>query len=113
MLTDDRDRPFTRISPSILSSDFANLATDCNAVLRDGADWLHCDVMVSVQTPAGACSVPPCTVLDFVAYAQDGHFVPNLTIGAPVLKSLRKHTDAFLDCHLMVSNPDQWVEVRG
>jgi pentose-5-phosphate-3-epimerase len=44
---------------------------------------------------------------------QDGHFVPNLTIGAPVVKSLRKHSDAFFDCHLMVSQPQQWVEVRA
>jgi pentose-5-phosphate-3-epimerase len=44
---------------------------------------------------------------------QDGHMVKNLTFGAPVLKSLRKHTDAFLDCHLMVTNPGQWVEVRS
>ena len=43
---------------------------------------------------------------------QDGHFVPNLTIGAPVVQSLRKHSDAFFDCHLMVSNPQQWVQVR-
>eukprot|EP00163_Fabomonas_tropica_P002496 TRINITY_DN1190_c0_g1_i2.p1 TRINITY_DN1190_c0_g1~~TRINITY_DN1190_c0_g1_i2.p1 ORF type:complete len:186 (+),score=43.91 TRINITY_DN1190_c0_g1_i2:457-1014(+) len=41
---------------------------------------------------------------------MDGHFVPNLTLGAPIIKCLRKHTDAFLDCHLMVSNPQQWVE---
>ena len=41
---------------------------------------------------------------------QDGHFVPNLTIGAPVLKALRRHTDAYLDVHLMVSNPAQWVD---
>lgn len=42
---------------------------------------------------------------------QDGHFVPNLTIGAPVVQSLRKHSDAFFDCHLMVTSPQQWVQV--
>lgn len=46
------------------------------------------------------------------ALLQDGHFVPNLTIGAPVVQSLRKHSDAFFDCHLMVSHPQQWVQVR-
>jgi ribulose-phosphate 3-epimerase len=68
-----------KLAPSILSADFARLGADIEQV-RDVADLLHVDVM-------------------------DGHFVPNLTIGPPVVKSLRKHTDLFLDCHLMVDNP--------
>jgi ribulose-phosphate 3-epimerase len=68
-----------KVAPSILAADFANLAADI-ARLGSEADLLHVDCM-------------------------DGHYVPNLSIGPPVVKSLRKHTDLFLDCHLMVDNP--------
>jgi ribulose-phosphate 3-epimerase len=73
------------IAPSILSADFANLAAEAAAVGGDGgADWLHVDVM-------------------------DNHFVPNLTIGLPVVQALRRATDIPLDCHLMIDDPDRWA----
>jgi ribulose-phosphate 3-epimerase len=68
-----------KIAPSILAADFANLAADVARVAAE-ADLLHVDCM-------------------------DAHYVPNLTIGPPVVKALRKHTELFLDCHLMVDNP--------
>jgi ribulose-phosphate 3-epimerase len=70
------------IAPSILSADFAHLADEADAVAN--ADWLHVDVM-------------------------DAHFVPNLTLGLPVVESLRRATDLPLDCHLMIDDPDHWA----
>lgn len=73
------------VSPSILSADFANLERDIKLVERNGADWIHVDVM-------------------------DGHFVPNITIGIPVVKSIKKVTSLPLDVHLMIENPEKYIE---
>ena len=73
------------IAPSILSADFANLERDIRDIAENGGDWVHVDIM-------------------------DGHFVPNITIGMPVVKALRKVTDLPLDVHLMIDRPVRYVE---
>lgn len=73
------------VAPSILSADFANLEKELKAISVAGADWVHVDVM-------------------------DGHFVPNLTIGIPVVESLKKVSPLPLDVHLMIEKPERYVE---
>ena len=73
-----------RIAPSLLSADFGNLAASVGEVASE-TDWLHVDIM-------------------------DAHFVPNLTIGPPVVESLRKHTGVFFDCHLMMTSPGDYLQ---
>lgn len=73
------------VAPSILAADYTNLKKDIDLSIQGGAHWIHCDVM-------------------------DGHFVPNISFGPLIVSAARKCTDAYLDVHLMIDDPDQYVE---